>query len=355
MTKLRIIVISLLLTAFCGCSGDAEDIGIVARVNGSPIYLTQLEFQHDQFQADTVGAYVPSVDKLRKEYGDILSDLIVQELVAQELKRRDMAVTDKELEAAEAAVRSDYPEGAFEQVLVEEYIDLKSWRRQLRYHLAQKKFYQQVLRPQIKIDYKEAEKYYRDHISDYYLPESLRILVVRGPSRELVEKAVEKYLHDRDQMTLTTAFGEVETREVMVREGRMSAAWRNAVSGLEPGQSSSVLADKFGFEALVLLERSDAKVLEPAQAYPLVEEALLENKLHKAFDAWLAEALGTAQITVSEHLLNQALEDKSKEDVVQQDAIQQEAAEQEAAVSGESDPNESGQGAAGDPGEEPGI
>ncbi|MBG0789327.1 MAG: SurA N-terminal domain-containing protein [Desulfovibrionaceae bacterium] len=331
MTKLRIIVISLLLAALCGCSGDADDMGIVARVNGSPIYLTQLEFQHDQFQADTVGAYVPSVEKLRVEYGDILADLIVQELVVQELKRRDMAVTDEEFKEAEEAVRSDYPEGAFEQVLVEEYIDLKSWRQQLRYHLAQKKFYQLVLRPQIKIDYKEAEKYYRDHISDYYLPESLRILVVRGPSRELVEKAVEKYRREQDQMNLATAFGEVETREVMVREGRMSAAWRNAVSNLEPGQSSSVLADKFGFEALILLERSKAKVLEPAQAYPLVEEALLESKLHRAFDQWLAQTLVTAKISVSEHLLNQTVGDKTMEDVVQQDAIQEEAASGEAA------------------------
>ena len=308
MTIFRITTIFLLLAALCGCSGDSDDIGIVARVNDSPIYLTQLEFQHDQFQADAAGGYVPSVEKLRSEYGDILGDLIVQELVAQELASRDMAVTDAELREAEDAVRSDYPEGAFEQVLVEEYIDLKSWRMQLRYHLAQKKFYQQVLRPLIKIDYKEAEKYYRDHISDFFLPESLRILVVRGPSRELVEKAVEKYRNDRDQMNLTTAFGEVETREVVVREGRLSAAWRNAVSGLEPGQSSTVLADKFGFEALVLLERSEAKVLEPAQAYPLVEEALLESKLNSAFENWLSANLAKAKISVSEHLLNQALE-----------------------------------------------
>lgn len=328
MTRFRFIPILVLLAALCGCSGDSEDMGIVARVNGSPIYLTQLEFQHDQVQAEGAGAFVPSVERLREEYGDILSDLIVQELVAQELRQRDMAVTDQELQEAEDTVRKDYPEGAFEQVLVEEYIDLKSWRMQLRYHLAQKKFYQQVLRPQIKIDYKEAEKYYRDHISDFYLPESLHILVVRGPSRELVEKAVDKYRSDKDRMNLTTAFGEVETREVMVREGRMSAAWRNAVSKLETGQSSPVLADKFGFEALVLLDRSEAKVLEPAQAYPLVEEALLERKLHDAFDRWLSAKLAASTITVSEHLLNQAGEDAPAVELQQPEDIAPEAAEE---------------------------
>jgi len=246
---------------------------------------------------------VPSVEKLKNEYGEILTDLIVQELVVQELVAQDLGVTDHELLKAEEAVRADYPEDAFDQMLVEEYIDLKSWRKQLRNHLAMKKFFQQILRPQIKIDYKEAQQYYRDHISDFYLPESLRILVVRGPSREIVGKAVEKFMEEQDHVNLATAFGEVETREVVVREGRLSAAWKNAITGLEPGQASGVLTDRFGFEALVLLERSPAKVLAPAQAYPVVEKALLENKLRDAFEAWLTVSVENANIFVSGHLL----------------------------------------------------
>ncbi len=300
---LRKVFLYMVLALMIGCTNSADDMGIIARVNNVPIYLSQLEFQHDQFQADTAGGYVPSVEKLKGEYGEILTDLIVQELVLQELNKQDLPITDHELLKAEEVVRADYPEGAFDQMLVEEYIDLKSWRKQLKNHLAMKKFFQQVLRPQIKIDYKEAQQYYRDNISDFYLPESLRILVIRGPSREIVGKAVEKFMEEQDHVNLATMFGEVETREVVVREGRLSAAWKNAISGLAEGQSSGVLTDRFGFEALVLLERSPAKVLAPAQAYPLVEKALLENKLRDAFDKWLAGSAGTAVITVSSHLL----------------------------------------------------
>ncbi len=300
---LRKIIVFVVLALMFGCSNDADDMGIIARVNGDPIYLSQLEFQHDQFQADSAGGYVPSVKKLQGEYGEILADLIVQELVLQELTAQDLPITDHELLKAEEVVRADYPEGAFDQMLVEEYIDLKSWRKQLKNHLAMKKFFQQVLRPQIKIDYKEAQQYYRDNISDFYLPESLRILIIRGPSREIVGKAVEKFLENQDHVNLATLFGEVETREVVVREGRLSAAWKNAISGLAEGQSSGVLTDRFGFEALVLLERSPAKVLAPAQAYPLVEKALLESKLRNAFDAWLAGKVVLAKVSVSSHLL----------------------------------------------------
>ena len=108
MIKLRNISVLLLLAFLLGaCAGDSDDMGIVARVNGEPIYLTQLEFQHDQFQADSVGTYVPSVEKLRNEYGEILADLIVQELVVQELGRRDLSVTDEELREPGETVRQD--------------------------------------------------------------------------------------------------------------------------------------------------------------------------------------------------------------------------------------------------------
>lgn len=332
----RKVLLYMAMAMIFGCSNASDDIGIIARVNGSPIYLSQLEFQHDQFQADTAGAYVPSVEKLKAEYGEILTDLIVQELVVQELVAQDLAVTEHELLKAEEVVRTDYPEDAFDQMLVEEYIDLKSWRKQLRNYLAMKKFFQQVLRPQIKIDYKEAEQYYREHISDFYLPESLRILVVRGPSREIVGKAVEKFMVEQDHVNLATAFGEVETREVVVREGRLSAAWKNAITGLQPGQSSGVLTDRFGFEALVLLERSPAKVLAPAQAYPLVEKALLESKLRRAFETWLTGRVATAKISVSNHLLpvtdkdDQALEAKSIDGTPGNDAAPKWAEEAEA-------------------------
>ncbi|ADU62745.1 MAG: peptidylprolyl isomerase [Pseudodesulfovibrio sp.] len=326
--KFAVFMVFILLA---GCSDTVDEIGIVARVNGEPIYLSQLEFQHDQFQVETVGGYVPSVEKLKAEYGEILTELIVQELVVQELVNQDIGVTDHELLKAEEEVRTDYPEGAFDQMLVEEYIDLKTWRLQLRNHLAMRKFFHQVLRPQIKIDYLEAERYYRDRISDFYLPESLRILVVRGPSREIVGKAVEKFRAERDQVDLATAFGEVQTREVVLREERLSTIWKNALTGLKAGQASGVLTDRFGFEILVLLERSPAKVLEPAQAYPLVEKALLEIKLQDAFDAWFSSTVARASILVSSQLLPsdepEQAEPEPLTDTVEPDMLQGDGAE----------------------------
>ncbi|WP_022662770.1 peptidylprolyl isomerase [Paucidesulfovibrio longus] len=288
--------------ALAACSTEADDMGIVARVNGKPIYLSQLEFQHDLLHMDGTGAFVPTVEVLRGEYGQILGDLIVMEMVSQELDARGLGVTDEEVAEEERKVRADYPDDSFDQVLVEEYIDLASWRERLRYNKALEKFQRLVLRPQIKIDYREAEDYYKQHIKDFRIPETLRILVVRSSDKAPLAEALKVYRDTRDPEAMR-ADEKVAVHEITVRQGQLSSSWLEALQELPPGESSPIMEEKFGYEALVLLERLPAKQLDPTQAYPLVEQALLEHKMRDAFETWLSNAWNSADVQVSEHLL----------------------------------------------------
>jgi parvulin-like peptidyl-prolyl isomerase len=297
------LLLAALLVLAAGCGPEGEEEGVVARVNGRPIHLEQLEARYDLLHMGWSSGMTPTVPSLKEEYGGILSDLIVQELVEQELEQRGLRVTDGELESAEQEVRADYPEGAFEEVLVEEYVDLEVWRRQLRARLARKKFLQEVLRPTIALDYQEAESYYREHISDFYLPPRIAFVLINGPSRETVEKAAALYLEKQDKDAVTGNFNLVTVQELKMREDRLPADWSSALARLEEGQASAVIADQSSFESLVLEERIPAKVLDPSRAYPLVEKVLLERKLHDAFSNWLEREMANAEILVTTHLL----------------------------------------------------
>ena len=301
-------VLALLLAGalLAACSDEADDMGVVARVNGHPIALSQLEFQHDLLHMDSGGSFVPSVEALRGEYGRILGDLVVLELVSQDLEERGIPVTDEEVKAAEDKVRADYPEGAFDQVIIEEYIDLASWRQQLRYTLAKEKFNQQVLRPRIQIDYREAEKYYEEHLDDFRVPASVHVVTVRGLRHDDVERALKLYRASHDPKVLRTDLDGVTTREMTVPRANLSATWHDALQELPPGEASPVMEVSSGFEALVLLDSIPSKVLDPSTAYPQVEERLLEQKLQVAFDEWLKQKLAKADIQISERLLPKA-------------------------------------------------
>ncbi|WP_051693945.1 SurA N-terminal domain-containing protein [Desulfohalovibrio reitneri] len=295
----------LFLALSVGCGPEEEEPGVVARVNGDPIYLSRLEFKNDLLHFYRQSEYNPSVEQLRSEYGQALADLIVQKLIEQDLQSRGLEVTDQELREAEQEVRDDYPEGAFEEVLVEEYIDLGAWRQQLRARLAMEKLNNLVLRPQVKLDYVEAEQYYRENIQDFYLPPRVVVVLVEGPSRELVKKAGDYHDEGESPDSIEAKLKQTRLRRIKLREDRLSAGWGDALEGVEPGGKSSVWEENDTFNQLLLLERIPGKVLDPSQAYPLVEKVLLERKLWKAFDEWLANALGQAEIKVSKRLLEE--------------------------------------------------
>jgi hypothetical protein len=209
-------------------------------------------------------------------------------------------VTREELKAAEEVVRSDYPDQeAFEQVLIEEYIDLATWRDELRARLALKKFFSQVLRPEVKLTYQEAEAYYRQNIKDFYLPPRVELMVIRGPSRDAVAGAAEQYVSGGDAEKLAERFKELTVEKVKIREDRLTMDWKNAVGGLEPGEAGPVIAGDQSFTVLILLGETPAHVLEPSRAYPIVERVLLEHKLKDRFETWLNEELAAAKIEVN--------------------------------------------------------
>ncbi|HBR05575.1 MAG TPA: parvulin peptidyl-prolyl isomerase [Desulfovibrio sp.] len=301
MKRLLILCAALLFCSACS-SAPREEEGVVARVNGRPIYLNQLEFQHDMLHLE-ISAAAPTVAGLKKEYGQILGQLIMLELVQEEMEARDLVPTDEEVKKAEETIRADYPPGAFEQVLIEEYIDLDSWRRQLRSHLNLERFFQQVLRPQVRIEYTEAEAYYQEHIQEFSLPPRLRLAVILAQDRDAVDKTLEQYRARRDIAALLAGGGPAAVREITVRDAQLPEKWRDLLSRLQPGQPTGILHDDAGFQSLILVERLPAAVLPPAQAYPLIEQALAEVKLQEAFEQWLSAKIAKAQIAVSAHLL----------------------------------------------------
>ncbi|OEU71648.1 MAG: parvulin peptidyl-prolyl isomerase [Desulfovibrio sp. S3730MH75] len=300
--KKIVILLLLSLLLISGCKDKNEEPGIIARVNGKPIYLTQLDYKYDLMHDGSAG-FVPSVNQVRSEYGQILGDIIVQELVTQELQERNVPVSDQELKEAEDEVRSDYPEGAFEQILIEEYIDLNSWRRQLRYQLAMDKFFSQILRPEIKIDYKEAEAYYRTHLSDFYISAGYQFIMIKGFSRDLVAKGVKLYREGVSTDKISGTLKQVSVREIWIRNDQLPAEWESFVKELEPGKASPVITQEREFICLILKEKKSATLLTPLQAYSTVEKVLLEKKLDDKFELWLQKKIAASNIKISKELL----------------------------------------------------
>lgn len=294
---LRLTAALVLSLGLWACGRDAADEpGVVAVVNGSPIRLAELEMRNDVSRINQPTIDNPAVEDLRAGLGGALADAVVARLVRQELDRLGQAPTPEELQKAEAAVRADYPGEAFERMLLEEHIDLARWREMVADRLALEKFRQDVLLPVQRVGVSEAAAYYKEHQAAFARPAMVTLRVVSGRDAEAVKAA----------LAAARKAGQGEGAlgvEAVMPEAGLPQAWRDALRGKKPGEATSPLAMGREHVALVLVERTPAAMPDPAKAYARVEARLTEEKLAKAFDAWLAKALGQATIRVNARLL----------------------------------------------------
>ncbi|THB69928.1 MAG: hypothetical protein D6E12_03680 [Desulfovibrio sp.] len=301
MKKILFLALALVI-GLCGCGTEVLEEGVVAKVNGRPIYLNQLEAKYDLVHLGWTGGITPSVARLKREYGQILSELIIQELVFQVLEEKRMPVTEEEVDEAEALIRADYPEGVFEELLIEEYIDYGVWRQQLRAFVAQQKFMREILRPRIRVESEEADEYYRQHLDEFFLPARVHFLLIMGPDEDMVAEAALLYRAVGDVDKVHEQMDQVSFQDLNMRRDRLPESWNNALLHLPMGDVSSPTPSQGGFEALLLLERIPEQTLDPPQAYPIVEAILMEQKIDQAFIDWLEQEIEDSEILVSAHL-----------------------------------------------------
>ncbi len=298
------ILSALLLFVVAGCGSEADDIGVVARVNGKPIYLTALEAKYDLSHLDGAPGGPPSPESLKQEYLSILKDLIAQELVLQVLQEKGMPVSDEELNMAEAKVRMDYPKGGFEQVLVEEYIDLETWRQQLVAYLSYEKFLHKILQPKVKISPEELQAYYQHNKASFIVPARLDCIQVEGKKLDTVKHVLTLVQKGVSSDQLKKQFPNVEITHLVLPENQLPESKKRILAKLKPGQCSSVNAADVGFEGFVLRSRLSQEQLQLADVKSKLSQLVMEEKLQNAYVAWLENELASSKISISESLLD---------------------------------------------------
>lgn len=267
-------------------------------VDGYPIHLRTLQTLQDTRTAGLGAFEKPSLTSLRQQYGNALATLIMQALVLQEMERLGMPVDAAAVSEAEMRIRQDYPDDEFEKLLRESSIDLDAWRELMRYRVAMVLFAAQVLEPRLSIPLEEVDAYYAAHGKDFVIPRMLTLYQVSGDDKEALEKARAGGIPDDSP--------EMRVYRLSLRHDAVPDAWKKAVAALKEGESSSVVAAVGGgFEYVVLTKSTPEHQLTVVEAYPHIEQLLMQGKMDEAFQAWLEERLKSARIQVSTHLVDE--------------------------------------------------
>ena len=304
MNKTLFLLLFALLLPLRGCEKPVTP-GQIAFVNGVPITLKQLRAAHDSLalHPDETG----QAAAMREEYGALLTGIIAQELVLQELARLHISITEEELAAEEALIRADFPGEEFERLLLEESIDIEIWRDNLHRHLGMKKFLSRVLRQSITLSAQEVENYYLQHQDSFRLPEFIHFIQISGLVREQIALACEQFRQWPDAAAVQSRFPNLTVREIHMQRDRLSPEQLAGLDGLKLLQASPVLEMNSEFSALVLLNREEARPMTRTETYALIEGILLEEKTREGFGKWLEERIFVSDIKISALLIPDSL------------------------------------------------
>jgi hypothetical protein len=158
----------VMILALAGCSDKDPDIKNEYLIRIGQRIVTVLDFE-EAFEI-TKAAYPHDIrnnrEALNKAQLRLLNQMAIEMIVLERASVLGIEVSEAEVEQAVAAVKADYPEGVFEETLLESAVSYKSWENRLRTRLIMEKVVEKELRDKIVITPEDVATYYEQNYRD---------------------------------------------------------------------------------------------------------------------------------------------------------------------------------------------
>jgi FKBP-type peptidyl-prolyl cis-trans isomerase (trigger factor) len=151
----------LMIIALAGCSDADPDIENEYLIRIGNRVVTVLDFK-EAFEI-TKAAYPHDMRNDREETLKaqlrLLNQMSIELIVLERAKALEIEISDAEVEQAVAEIKKDYPEGVFEETLLEFAVSYKTWVDRLRTRLIMEKVIDKELKDQIVITPEDIASY----------------------------------------------------------------------------------------------------------------------------------------------------------------------------------------------------
>jgi hypothetical protein len=195
---MSVIALGLCAGLLWGCSDADQNRGNRVLIQVDDVIVTVSDFTQ-AFEILNAGSDLANdEDKqaLTEARLALLNQMTEESLLLVRAYELNIQVSDEELETAVAAIKADYPEGEFEQVLLEYAVPYRFWLKRLRLRLLMDKVIDRELGAKVAITPEDIAAYYQRHYAnqtDQDNPEQedgdLEASIVQQLHREKTEKA----------------------------------------------------------------------------------------------------------------------------------------------------------------------
>ena len=265
-------------------------------------------------QAEDRKRPVPSQDQQQLRQA-VLEQLIEEQLILQEAKRRDLKASFEDVEKRLEEIRSQFAgRQDYEAMLAESHLTEEQLKTKLREQPVVQRAIDYQIRPKIRVSPAEVARA-SSQVAAADSPgeevEALHLLIRVTESRPAAEaKGLAEQLHQRllngdDFEQLARNYSEEPHAEDggrmgWVSRGELLPELDAVLFQLQPGQVSESIQTKLGFHLLKVMQRRTVSDRDVADAQRKVEGRIYQEKFSQALAQWLHELKERAYIHVVE-------------------------------------------------------
>lgn len=281
---------------------------IIALVNDEVITLTELEEAGARLFQQLKESTLPSEreEKLKKARREILEQLIENKLLDQEIKKRKVEVTEKEVDAALAEImkHNRLTENELKISLAKEGLTYSAYRQHIRNDLGKMRLINREIKSKIVINEEDLKKIYQEKIKEYTEPVEVKLQQIfipfpQGASAGEIKNTEDKISalwqrarqgEDFTELARTYSLGpEAKDDGVLgyFKRQELIPELEEIAFKMEVGEISEIVRSPHGFHILRLLERKGGIPKPFAEVAPKIREAKMQEEAEQKFQEWL--------------------------------------------------------------------
>ena len=300
----------MFLTAMAaGCDRQKEGEEAVAWVNGEPIRFSVFWDEVRNRYNEVAEASSPQQDVLLVLKKKVLTDLIRERLLLQEASRRGITVPDESLKARVEELRAGYTGRPLRRSLIEHAMDYDQWHLALRENMVMEALFAQMVQDAGKVTDQEVGQYYREHLDEFLIPETVQLNQIVVKSRSTAQRLLQRIRKGENFEALAAMHSMGPEKEQSGRlgtyqRGELPVRLEEAAFSTPTGKVTSLVETRHGFHLLKVVRRIPSHVQPEEEAREKIARKLSREKEQVFYDEWVERLIQGSDIRVHASLVN---------------------------------------------------
>lgn len=161
-----VVILAAILVAGCSQTTDDRADDYLIRVGNRVVTVADFQKAFENVKPAYSHSAMQDSATLKSARVSLLNQMVEELLLLKRAEELQIGISDSEFQEALEKIKTDYPEGVFDQMLLEYAVSYRFWKERLKVRLLMEKVVARELADRIVITAEDIATYYKTHYHD---------------------------------------------------------------------------------------------------------------------------------------------------------------------------------------------